>query len=101
MELGGAAAAIVCDDADLDLAARTVAIGRFFNAGQACLAVKRVFVFESVADEFIDKIAARAKRLKIGRGTDAASQMGPLHSAKQRAEIEDQLADAVRRGGKV
>src|SRR5207253_5098024 len=56
LELGGSDAAIVCDDADLDLAARTVAIGRFFNAGQACLAVKRVFVFDSVADEFIDKI---------------------------------------------
>src|SRR5258708_11355677 len=88
LELGGSDAAIVCDDADLDLAARTVAIGRFFNAGQACLAVKRVFVFNSVADEFIDKISARAKRLKIGNGTDAGAQMGPLHTGKQRAEIE-------------
>jgi len=83
------------------LAARTVAIGRFFNAGQACLAVKRVFVFDSVADEFIDKISARAKRLKLGRGTDPGAQMGPLHTEKQRAEIESQLADAVERGGKV
>ncbi|HEV7662515.1 MAG TPA: aldehyde dehydrogenase family protein [Chloroflexota bacterium] len=101
LELGGSDAAIVCDDADIDLAARTVAIGRFFNAGQACLAVKRVFVFDSVADEFIDKIAARAKRLKLGSGTDADAQMGPLHTDKQRAEIESQLADAVQRGGRV
>jgi succinate-semialdehyde dehydrogenase/glutarate-semialdehyde dehydrogenase len=101
LELGGSDAAIVCDDADLDLAARTVAIGRFFNAGQACLAVKRVFVFDTVADEFIDKIAARAKRLKLGSGTDASAQMGPLHTEKQREEIEEQLADAVQRGGKV
>jgi acyl-CoA reductase-like NAD-dependent aldehyde dehydrogenase len=101
LELGGSDAAIVCDDADLDLAARTVAIGRFFNAGQACLAVKRVFVFESVADEFIAKISARANRLKLGSGTDASAQMGPLHTDKQRAEIESQLADAVERGGKV
>jgi acyl-CoA reductase-like NAD-dependent aldehyde dehydrogenase len=101
LELGGSDAAIVCDDADLDLAARTVAIGRFFNAGQACLAIKRVFVFDSVADEFIDKVAARARRLKLGSGTDASAQMGPLHSEKQRAEIESQLADAVQRGGKV
>jgi acyl-CoA reductase-like NAD-dependent aldehyde dehydrogenase len=101
LELGGSDAAIVCDDADLDLAARTVAIGRFFNAGQACLAVKRVFVFDSVADEFVEKIAARARRLKLGSGTDASAQMGPLHSDKQRAEIEDQLADAVTRGGRV
>jgi succinate-semialdehyde dehydrogenase/glutarate-semialdehyde dehydrogenase len=54
-----------------------------------------------VADDFIERIAARAKRLKIGRGTDPAAQMGPLHSEKQRAEIEDQLADAVKKGGKV
>jgi acyl-CoA reductase-like NAD-dependent aldehyde dehydrogenase len=101
LELGGSDAAIVCDDADLDLAARTVAIGRFFNAGQACLAIKRVFVFESVADDFVEKIAARAKRLKLGSGTDESAQMGPLHTEKQRAEIESQLADALERGGKL
>ena len=101
LELGGSDAAIVCDDADLDLAAKNVAIGRFFNAGQACLAIKRVYVFEGVADEFIDKVAARAKRLKLGSGTDTSAQMGPLHTDKQRAEIESQLADAVERGGRV
>jgi acyl-CoA reductase-like NAD-dependent aldehyde dehydrogenase len=101
LELGGSDAAIVCDDADLDLAARTVAIGRFFNAGQACLAIKRVYVFDGVADEFVEKIAARAKRLKLGSGTDESAQMGPLHSAKQREEIESQLADAVSHGGRV
>jgi succinate-semialdehyde dehydrogenase/glutarate-semialdehyde dehydrogenase len=83
------------------VAARNVAIGRFFNAGQACLAIKRVFVFDSVADDFISRIAARASRLKLGSGTDETAQMGPLHSEKQRAEIESQLADAVARGGRV
>jgi succinate-semialdehyde dehydrogenase/glutarate-semialdehyde dehydrogenase len=101
LELGGSDAAIVCDDADLDLAAKNIAIGRFFNAGQACLAIKRVFVFDSVADELIDKVAARARRLKLGSGEDAGTQMGPLHTAKQREEIESQLEDAVSRGGKV
>jgi succinate-semialdehyde dehydrogenase/glutarate-semialdehyde dehydrogenase len=101
LELGGSDAAIVCDDADLDLAARNVAIGRFFNAGQACLAIKRVFVFESVADDFVSRITARARRLKLGSGTDPSTQMGPLHTAQQRAEIESQLADAVARGGRV
>jgi succinate-semialdehyde dehydrogenase/glutarate-semialdehyde dehydrogenase len=101
LELGGSDAAIVCADADLDLAAKNIAIGRFFNAGQACLAIKRVFVEDSVADELIEKVAARAKRLKLGSGMDANAQMGPLHTDKQRAEIEAQLADAVQRGGKV
>jgi succinate-semialdehyde dehydrogenase/glutarate-semialdehyde dehydrogenase len=101
LELGGSDAAIVCDDADLDVAARNVAIGRFFNAGQACLAIKRVFVFDSVADDFISRLSARAKRLKLGTGTDETAQMGPLHTEKQRAEIESQLEDAVSRGGRV
>ncbi len=101
LELGGSDAAIVCDDADLDVAARNVAIGRFFNAGQACLAIKRVYVFDDVADDFISRIVARAKRLKLGSGMDESAQMGPLHTEKQRAEIESQLADAVARGGRV
>jgi succinate-semialdehyde dehydrogenase/glutarate-semialdehyde dehydrogenase len=101
LELGGSDAAIVCADADLDLAARNIAIGRFFNAGQACLAIKRVFVEESVADDLIARVVARAERLKLGSGTDANAQMGPLHTEKQRAEIESQLADAIERGGKV
>ncbi len=101
LELGGSDAAIVCDDADLEVAAKAIAIGRFFNAGQACLAVKRVFVDEKVADELVEKVAARARRLKLGAGTDPNAQMGPLHTEKQRAEIEAQLADAIQRGGKV
>jgi succinate-semialdehyde dehydrogenase/glutarate-semialdehyde dehydrogenase len=101
LELGGSDAAIVCEDADLELAARNIAIGRFFNAGQACLAIKRVFVFDSVADELIDRVAARARRLKLGPGMDPGTQMGPLHTDKQRAEIESQLEDAVRRGARV
>lgn len=101
LELGGSDAAIVMDDADIDLAAKNIAIGRFFNAGQACLAIKRVFVHEAVADELIEKVAARAKRLKLGVGEDPEAQMGPLHSAGQRQEIEEQLQDALDRGGKV
>jgi succinate-semialdehyde dehydrogenase/glutarate-semialdehyde dehydrogenase len=101
LELGGSDPAIVCEDADLDLAARNIAIGRFFNAGQACLAIKRVFVVDAVADELIDRLTARARRLKLGRGTDESTQMGPMHTASGRTEIEAQLADAVERGGRV
>jgi acyl-CoA reductase-like NAD-dependent aldehyde dehydrogenase len=101
LELGGSDPAIVCDDADLELAAKSIAIGRFFNAGQACLAVKRVYVMESVASEFIDKMAGRAQRLKVGNGSNPQSQMGPMHTAGGREGIEAQLKDAVDRGGKV
>src|SRR5438309_6922222 len=74
LELGGSDAAIVCDDADLDVAARGIAIGRFFNAGQACLAIKRVFVFEQVADELVAKLVARARRWKLVSGSDPSAQ---------------------------
>ena len=101
LELGGSDPAIVCEDADLDNAAKAVAIGRFFNAGQACLAIKRVYVEESVADEFVEKLVARAGRLKLGSGNDPQAQMGPMHTEGGRRTIEEQLKDAVDRGAKV
>jgi succinate-semialdehyde dehydrogenase/glutarate-semialdehyde dehydrogenase len=101
LELGGSDPAIVLEDADLELAARTIAIGRFFNAGQACLAIKRVYVQEAVADQLIDKLVARARRLKVGPGTDAEAQMGPLHTQAAVRDMEEFVQDAVERGGKV
>jgi succinate-semialdehyde dehydrogenase/glutarate-semialdehyde dehydrogenase len=101
LELGGSDPCIVCDDADIEMAAKAIAIGRFFNCGQACLAVKRVFVQESVADQVIEKVVVRAKKLKVAAGTDAAAQMGPMHTEEGRDTIEQQLKDAVDRGGRV
>src|SRR4051812_47953492 len=60
LELGGSDPMIICDDADLTAAASAASMGRFYNCGQACLAVKRVYVFESVADEVIEAITAKA-----------------------------------------
>ncbi len=101
LELGGSDPMIVCDDADLDAAVRAAATGRFFNCGQACLAIKRLFLFNKIADEFIEKLVARTQRLRIGHGMDPATIIGPLHTATQRQEIEEQVEDAVRRGAKV
>ena len=102
LELGGSDPMIVCDDADLRRASAATAIGRFFNAGQACLAVKRVYVFSSVAEEFMTKIADRAKKeWKIGDGLQDGVKMGPLHTEHQRDEVESQIADAVKKGATV
>src|SRR2546428_2742460 len=101
LELGGSDPAIVCDDADIEQASKAIAIGRFFNAGQACLAVKRVYVFDQVADQLIEKLTARAKKLKVAPGSDPASQMGPMHTAGGRETIEQQLKDALDRGGRL
>ncbi len=101
LELGGSDPLIVCDDADIDEAVSAASVGRFFNCGQACLATKRLYVFESIADEFINKLIGKAKKLTIGDGMNPASRLGPLHTDGQRKEVEEQVADAVKRGGKV
>lgn len=101
LELGGSDPMIVCDDADLDAAAKAAAVGRFFNGGQACLAVKRLYVFHSVYEAFMERFIPRVQRLRLGPGLDEATQMGPLHTAKQRSIIEEQLLDALESGGKL
>jgi succinate-semialdehyde dehydrogenase/glutarate-semialdehyde dehydrogenase len=101
LELGGSDPMIVCDDADVDEAAKAAAVGRFFNCGQACLAIKRLYLFDSIADAFIDKLAARVKKLRVGNGLADGTMLGPLHSESQRDEIESQVQDAVERGARV
>ena len=101
LELGGSDPCIVLDDADLEAAARAIAIGRFFNCGQACLAVKRLYVQEGVYDALMEKLVARASKLKPGNGMEKDSRMGPMHTETQRAEVEAQIKDAIDRGAKV
>jgi succinate-semialdehyde dehydrogenase/glutarate-semialdehyde dehydrogenase len=101
LELGGSDPMIICDDADLAAAASAASMGRFYNCGQACLAIKRVYVFESVADEVIEAITAKAKRLTVGRGDAPKTQMGPMHTAGQRAEVAGQVDRSVQSGGEL
>jgi succinate-semialdehyde dehydrogenase/glutarate-semialdehyde dehydrogenase len=104
-ELGGSDPVIVFPDADVDAAVRGINIGRFFNAGQACLAAKRVYVFDEVYDEFMEGITKRVSRYELGNGMEKAEKpkirMGPLNAAKHRDLLADQLQDAVDRGAKV
>jgi succinate-semialdehyde dehydrogenase/glutarate-semialdehyde dehydrogenase len=76
-------------------------MGRFYNCGQACLAIKRVYVFESVADEVIESIVEKAARLKVGRGDVKGTQMGPMHTDTQRAEVAGQVSHSVQAGGEL
>jgi acyl-CoA reductase-like NAD-dependent aldehyde dehydrogenase len=101
LELGGSDPCIVLDDADLEGAARAISVGRFFNCGQQCLSTKRLFVQEGVYDALMEKLIARAAKLKPGNGLDKDSRMGPMHSQTQRAEVEAQIKDAVDRGARV
>jgi succinate-semialdehyde dehydrogenase/glutarate-semialdehyde dehydrogenase len=104
-ELGGSDPVIVFPDADVDAAVRGVNIGRFFNAGQACLAAKRAYVFEDIYDEFMEGLAKRVSRYELGDGMEKAEKpkirMGPLNAARHRDLLADQLQDAEDRGAKV
>ena len=100
LELGGSDPCIVLDDADLEAAARAISVGRFFNCGQACLAVKRLYIQEGVYDALMEKLVARAAKLKPGNGLDKDSRMGPMHTETQRAEVEAQVKDAVSKGAR-
>jgi acyl-CoA reductase-like NAD-dependent aldehyde dehydrogenase len=101
LELGGSDPLIVCDDANIDEAASATSVGRFFNCGQACLAVKRVFVFDQVADEFIQKLTAKVQRLRLGNGMEKGVLLGPMHTNTQREEVEAQIEEARGRGARI
>jgi succinate-semialdehyde dehydrogenase / glutarate-semialdehyde dehydrogenase len=105
LELGGSDPVIVCPDADLDAAVKGVVIGRFFNAGQACLAAKRVYIFDEVYEQFVEQLVARVQRYELGPGWTKATKpnvrMGPLNAAQVRDEVAGQLAEATSRGAKV
>jgi succinate-semialdehyde dehydrogenase/glutarate-semialdehyde dehydrogenase len=101
LELGGSDPCIVLDDADAEGAARAISVGRFFNCGQQCLSTKRLYVQEGIYDALMEKLIARASKLKPGNGLDKDSRMGPMHTETQRAEVEAQVKDAIDRGAKV
>ncbi|HTX43550.1 MAG TPA: aldehyde dehydrogenase family protein, partial [Methanocella sp.] len=98
LELGGSDPMIVCEDADMNKALDGAVHGRFYNCGQTCTAVKRLFLLEPIAGEFIDRLKARVERLKLGNGMDEGVDMGPLNSPGQLGQIK-RLVEAVREKG--
>jgi acyl-CoA reductase-like NAD-dependent aldehyde dehydrogenase len=94
LELGGQDAALVCDDADPDLAASGVLWGAFLNAGQACTAVERVYVADSIANEFEDKLVEKLARLR----QDGRGDIGSMTTPAQLDIFKRHIADAVDKG---
>jgi succinate-semialdehyde dehydrogenase/glutarate-semialdehyde dehydrogenase len=105
LELGGSDPVIICEDADVDAAVKAVIIGRYWNAGQACLGCKRVFVHDSVYDDFVGQLVERVGRYEPGDGTEKAEKpklrMGPIHTRSGRDELVEQLEDGVAKGGEL
>ncbi len=95
LELGGSDPMIVCDDADIPMAVEGVIRGRFYNCGQVCTAVKRLYVYESIADEFVRRLTARVEAIVVGNGMDRGVGMGPLNNGAGLRRVADQV-DAAR-----
>jgi betaine-aldehyde dehydrogenase len=87
LELGGSDPMIVMDDADIDKAVEGAVRGRFYNAGQTCTAVKRLYLHEKIAEPFIRKLKAKIETLQIGNGLEPKIDMGPMNSVRQRERI--------------
>ena len=99
LELGGKDPAIVLEDADLDRAARGVVFGAFFNAGQTCISVERVYVVRQVYAHFLAKVVEAARTLRAT--TEGDHDVGPVIAPAQMAVIERHIEDAVARGARV
>ena len=101
MELGGNAPFIVFDDANIDEAVKGAMISKYRNAGQTCVCANRILVQDSVYDVFVEKFSKAVSSLKVGNGADDGTIIGPLIDDKALAKVEEQVSDAVKKGGKV
>tara|TARA_B110000240_G_scaffold82636_1_gene94191 strand:- start:167 stop:1609 length:1443 start_codon:yes stop_codon:yes gene_type:complete len=101
MELGGHSPAIVCADADVNVAVKILSANKFRNAGQVCISPTRFLVHESVYDQFVEGFVKSAESLNVGNGLDEGINMGPLAHDRRLTAIEGFVADAVEKGAKV
>src|SRR5258706_576817 len=101
LELGGKDPVYVCEDVDIAKAAAGIADGAFYNTGQSCCSVERIYVNEKVFKPFVDAFVAEVKGLRRGDPTDDQTYIGPLTRAPHLKVLESQVKDARRKGAKV
>lgn len=101
LELGGHAPIIVLDDADIDSAVKGVMASKFRNAGQTCVCGNRIYVQESIVEEFSRKLTKAASALKVGNGLEEGVEIGPLVDKDGYDKVEKHVLDAVSKGAKV
>jgi succinate-semialdehyde dehydrogenase/glutarate-semialdehyde dehydrogenase len=101
LELGGNAPFIVFDDADIDSAVEGAMISKYRNAGQTCVCANRMYVQDQVYDEFVHKLAAKAKTIRVGNGFETGIQQGPLIDDQAVAKVVAHVEDAVAQGAQV
>jgi succinate-semialdehyde dehydrogenase/glutarate-semialdehyde dehydrogenase len=101
LELGGNAPFIVFDDADLDAAVQGAIASKYRNTGQTCVCANRLLVQEGVYDAFVAKLVEAVRKLRVGDGLAGATDQGPLIDARAVAKVEEHIADAVAKGGRI
>jgi len=101
MELGGNAPFLVFDDADIERAVEGAIVAKYRNSGQTCVCTNRFFVQDGVYDQFVEKLSAASNKLKVGPGLDEGTQQGPLIDEKAVEKVEELIADAKAKGGKI
>ena len=101
LELGGSDPAIILADADLDVAASGITWGRYSNAGQTCVAPKRIFAVDAVYDAFVQKLAARVRALHVGAAADVDTDVGAMIRPSQAVATARQLDDALAKGATI
>ena len=100
LELGGNDAAIVLEDVEPKEVAPRIYASAMLNAGQACVAIKRLYVHESIYDAFCDELGTLARETVVGNGLEQSTQMGPIQNKLQFERVKDFIEDA-RRNGKI
>ena len=101
LELGGKDPALVREDADFTFAVENLVDGAFYNAGQSCCAVERIYVMRTIFSQFVDAYVAEVEKYKVGNPEDESTTVGPLAQRKTVEFMEFQVGQAVARGAKV
>ena len=101
LELGGKSPVVVFDDADQENALNGITAGIFGASGQSCIAGSRLYIHSKIYDQFLNKLIAKAEKIKLGGPMDKDTQMGPLNSFKQLENIEKNIKATIEQGGKI
>ena len=101
LELGGKSPVVLFNDADQENALNGITAGIFAASGQSCIAGSRLYIQSKIYDEFLDKLVAKAEKIKLGAPMDKDTQMGPLNSFKQLENIEKNIKATVEQGGEI
>jgi succinate-semialdehyde dehydrogenase/glutarate-semialdehyde dehydrogenase len=101
MELGGHAPVIIFDDADVEVAAKTMAASKYRNAGQVCVSPTRFLVQEGIYNKFVEKFVDATQAIRVGNGLETGVQMGALANPRRTKAMEANIDDVSKRGGKI